>query len=168
MSSTDPFSIVHDALWFMIERNPDIQSLVKDKNQIKFDKQSSKKDQINDADLPELVLLAGGANPGKYDNSSNTSITKGYIWAITTGDFRITEVYNKVAWELFRSMVDWSIVLCALTWNGDRFVNNFRLISADEGDMMESQNRGIRGWSAVWTCEVDMSFCTNNLRITGS
>lgn len=168
MPELDPFSQVHNALWTMAERSITLENLIPIRNRIKYEEESDKKPQISDADLPELALLAGGATIGVYDNSTQTSVRKNYIWAITTGDLRVNEVYNPIAWELFRAMRDWDQVLCPLTWENCNFVQKFRLLSADEGMQMMLQNRGIQGWSALWVCEVDCAFKTSLVRLPNS
>ena len=161
---TDPFSQVHNALWEMAMANTDLRDLILSRNQIRYDQEDSQKDQISSADTPELALLSVGGDAGRYDNSTETTVVRNYAWVITSGDFRINEVYNKIAFELFRALVKWPEALCPLTWKGRQFVNKFRLLSVQEGLMMKNLDRGIRGWSGLWDCEVNFSFCTKDLK----
>lgn len=159
----DPFSMVYNALWDMVERNQAILDMIPIANRIKFDEQSSQKDQISDADTPELTLISGGGSFGGKNNSSQTSVLRRYVWGITTGDFRINPVYNRLTFELFRCMTDWQCVLCNLTWCDCRFVSDFRLTESEEGTIMQDLDKGIPGWSALWSCEVDFLFTTKLL-----
>lgn len=165
MAELDPFSQVHNALWDMIERNSELQSMLSESNKIKYDVETSQKDQISDADLPELVLLSNGMGAGDEDNSSQRTLKRVYTWGIATGDFRINESYNKLCFELYRAMIDAEIVLCPLTWKGNTFINDFRILKANEGLLMRQLERGIRGWSGLWDCQVHFSFCLNDLRL---
>lgn len=154
----DPFSMVHDALWVMVERNQNILDMVKPGNRIKFDKQNEPLQRKMDADLPELILVPGGGTYGGKDNSTQSTVVRTYEWQIATGDIRLQPIYNKLMFEMYRSMIDWNCVLCPLLWCDCPFVNGFRMIQHIEGQLSTEQNKSIPGWSALWTCEVDFSF----------
>src|SRR5688572_7926526 len=110
----DPFSMVYNALWIMIDRNQKILEMIPKGNRIRFDEQNSQKPHKSSADTPELTLISSGGIWNEKNNSSQTSVTRNYIWAITTGDFRINPLYNRLSWELFRSLTDWECILCPL------------------------------------------------------
>lgn len=163
--NNDPFSMVYAALWQLVERNQQLQDVLKEANQIKFDENNSPKANVSDADLPEMSLLCGGGSfTGRID-TTNTKVTKEYIWAITTGTYRVNEVYNRLSWELFRSLSDWQCVLCELQWCGCNFVKDLRLTTAEEGTLMQELNRGVAGWAALWNCEVDFVIPLKKLKI---
>lgn len=161
----DPFSQVYNALWKMVNRNKNLNDYLPKGNRIRFEHESDVDTAKSDAQMPELALLCGGGSFGGKDNSTTRSVTRNYLWALTTGDFRINPVFNKISWELFRSMVDWSCVLCNLTWCDCNFVQECRVVSADDSFLPQSLQENIPGWSSIWQVEVDFAFNYNSLTI---
>lgn len=162
----DPFSQVYEALWQLVERNEKLRTYLPLRNRIKYEEQTDPKFNISDADVPELSLMQENISFDIHCNSSQRGMTRTYIWGVASGDFRINPVYNAMSFELYRCMIDWESTLCELIWEDCRFVQQLRLRSAEEGTFMSDKNRGILGWSAIWTCEVDFIFPTGKLRIT--
>lgn len=162
MSGLDPFNLVYDKLWSLVERNQELKSLVKVGNRIKFDNDVSTKSELSDADLPELALLVGGCSTFPR-NSTARGVTRNYIYSIATGDYKI-QIYNKIAFELFRSIIDFECELCPLQWCNCAFVQNAKLIGAEE-TILDDSEKGISGWIGLWTCEVEMLFPLNTLTI---
>lgn len=163
--SLDPFSLVYNALWELVERNQKLKELLPAGNRVKFDDENPIKSEVTDADLPELMLLLAGGTPGQYDTRDYKSITRQYVWALETGDYRVNPIYNRITFELWRSMVDFECVLCALTWCNCNFVKDCRMVSVDENRANPEANRLIEGWVGLWACEVDMGFDKNILKI---
>jgi hypothetical protein len=162
----NPFVMVWNGLWEMVERNPRLCDLIKPGNRTKFEERSDHKDAVSDADLPELALLMSGGLNDIMDSSSTSRVSRKYTWAIATGEFQINPYYNSITWELYRSMIDWDIVLAKLQWpEGWHFVVRVNIINISEGTMMERQNRGIIGWAGMWQIDVQMHFNTESLRI---
>jgi hypothetical protein len=58
-------------------------------------------------------------------------------------------------------MSQWKSVLGALRWNGLSFVTRVDAPVAQHGLQDPEKNRGIAGWSSVWTVEVEMWLSTN-------
>ena len=166
----NPFTMVWWALWKMVERSDKITDKVALLNRIKFDDDLNDKKSINDGDLPELVLLSGGGTSNIMNSSSTSQIIRKYTWVITTGEFNINPYYNALCWELYRAMVDWDKVLCALVWPklSDppwHFVTRTNVLSIDEGTEMDKENRLIQGWTGLWEMDVEMHFRTLDLRL---
>lgn len=157
--------MVYNGLWTLIERNSYLNELIPENNRIKYETEAQPKESIQDADMPELTLLSGGGGFGKSNNSSQQSCSRQYIWALVTGDLRINPLFNKVQWEIFRSMSDWECVLCELQWCNCPFVEKLVLISTEDGTLMSDLNRNIPGWSSLWTVEVSMQFRRTDLKI---
>lgn len=162
--SNNPFSQVYNGLWQLIDRNTIIQELVRKGNLIKFKEENELKQEINDADTPELQLVTSGGTFGIGGNSTMTQVIKNYTWSIATGSMKV-ELYNILSFEIFRSLIDYECVLCPLTWCGCLFVTNFRITNIEEGNRMQDLQRSIPGWCALWNCELQMSFPTKNLRL---
>ena len=161
----NPFTMLYDKIWEMIEVNPNIDKLVSSKNKIKYDDWTGVKDNIADADFPELALLSESAITNLMQTSNTTNMIKQYSWVITTGDFRINEVYNQLTWELFRAMMGWDHYLTALVWEDQHFVKRVNMVALNEGTFRMAQNRGIRGWSSIWSFEIECHFVTRTLRV---
>ena len=166
MSSTtpNPFDLVFDRLWDLAESHPDVTRLVKPGNRVRFDRpqRAPIKEEIADADLPELVLLPDGATFGLLRTSASSSVVKRYSWLVATGDFR-TPTVNAIEWALFCAMLNAQSVLGALAWEDASFVKRVDLSELTEGFADSERNRGIRGWSAISKVEVEMHFRTATL-----
>lgn len=165
ITNPDPFTMVYDGLWDLVDRNPYLRQLLPARNKIKFDEDNARKDSLNDADLPELQLLSDGGLANLRNNSSQSSITRNYIWQIATGDNRINPIFNKICFELYRSMFDWECTLCNLLWCDCRFVTGCRLVQIVDGNFLQDIERNIPGWSSLWSCEVDFVFPKQLLRL---
>lgn len=168
---SNPFSLVHDKLWELAEGHegtseyPALTSLVKLGNRIKLDKrQSPLKGFIQNSDVPELLLVPDGGSPELNRNSSDTAIIRNYSWIISTGDMRVSEVLYPVEFALFVAMSNYCQVLKDLTFEGNRFIQRVRTPSIIHGESDENKNRNIKGWSALWTCEVFMTFKIETLK----
>lgn len=163
----NPFGMVYDALWNMALASEPLAELVKPRNRIRFDEENNRdpiKQNVQAADLPELVLVPVGSQAANLTASScESSIVRRYSFIVSTGDMRLTEGLLSVEWALFCALANWKAVLTALEHGGTRFVKNVRLAEVTNGESNPEQNRNIKGWSAVWSCEVEMRFRTESL-----
>lgn len=160
----DPFTQVYDALWSLAE-TPRVTSLVRVGNRIKLDSTpptAGLKDQISQADVPELVLALTATSGNWLGTSSSSSFIRQYQWQVSSGDMKPSRLLA-LEWALNCAMVNWPSVLAALTWYGEPFVKRAQLVSAEHGESDPERNRGIRGWSALWTAEVEMHFRTRDM-----
>lgn len=164
--SSNPLSLVYDALFDLVKRHPDCDDLFKTRNLVRYDHAQDRdpvKDKIQDADLPELVLLANGATVGMERTSCGSMMVRRYSWLMSTGDMRIAYRLLPVQWMLFEALHNWKQVLTALVWpegSGRHFVKRLDVTDVAEGLSDPEANRGIRGWSSIWGCEVEMWFKT--------
>jgi len=154
----DPFTITYDALWDMVEDSQPLMDLLRPGNLVKLSDRQPIKDRLADADVPELLLVPTGASPLLRRNSSSAQCTRTYSWIITTGDMRVRNRLFPVEWALFSAMTSYCLVLNQLVWDNTRFVENCQLLTATDGETVQENNRGLKGWSAVWTCQVQMVF----------
>lgn len=164
INETDPFEKVYNALWALVERNPYFNATqLKLGNRIKFDKETSYKVNIADADTPELQLILGPIS--ELTSSCNLrGCTKTYTWGLATGQNR-RAIHNKISFELFRSMTDFEEVLHPLTWCSCTFVIDVKIVAEDIGRQMQDLNREIDGWSSLLAIEVKFSFPLSKLRV---
>lgn len=163
----DPFTIVYDALWRMLERNKYILDNVKLDNRTKFDEAQDQLPGNTEADLPHISLLCSGGSYGGKDNRDMSTITRNYEWLIQTGDFRLSPLYNPLMFQIYRSLVDWECILCNLMWCDCTFVNGFRMTEHAEGRLFqdEDDDEPTPGWTSLWTCQVDFSFPKKLLKL---
>lgn len=162
----NPFTLVFDALWEMPLTHPLFVSMVKEGNRIRFNTPSRDplKQTVAGADLPEVILTSEGLSAALYNTSSTTKCVRKYSWLISCGDLQINEVLFQVEWAIFVSMLSWKEKLAALTWHDEHFVKRADVTSVTNGQSNAEANRGIRGWSALWQCEVEMHFKTSLLK----
>lgn len=164
-SPANPFTLVYDALWACTDRHPTLAAL-KSGNKVKFnqDSQAPLKDVIQDADLPELILRSDGLQVALYDTSSTSKFVRKYTWVLSTGSYRIDERLYQIEWAIAVAMLAWPTVLGALTWQGNHFVKRVEVTQASEGESDSQRNRGIKGFSALWSCDVHMHIPTAILK----
>lgn len=160
----DPFSLAYNGQWKLIERNYKLQELLPVGNRIKFDKPNPRKDEVSHGDLPELQLIPSGIT-GRSKDSTSRIIRINYQWLLSTGSYKLHKDYNRILWELYRSLEDWECVLCSLSWCNCNFIERYNITSSEEGTAMQELNREIQGFACVITCEMQMVFSKANLKI---
>lgn len=160
-----PFSLVYDTLWKMMIA--DERFTVKSGNRLDFNTndRSAPKSQMSTADYPEVMLVAEGCSGNLCNTSSTSMITRRFSWVVSTGDFRYNQLFP-VEWAIFAGMLAWRYELGSLLWNGNPFVTRANLVEANTDQIDKQRRRGIEGWIAVWTIEVEMHFA--NVLILGS
>lgn len=167
--AANPFQLVYDALWQMLAERADLADLVKVGNRIDFGRPETPdpfKRTIAAADLPEVILVPAGMDANLFSTSSSSNCVRRYQWLLSTGDLRIHEGLHPVEWAIFCGMADWQTKLTSLEWpanSGRHFVKLADIDTVTEGKSDHEKNRGIAGWSAVWTCSVHMYFSTADL-----
>lgn len=162
----NPFTMVYDALWTMLEAHPQFEQDVKPGNRIKYNSDKDRdplKQAVAAGDLPEVVLIGTTVAANLMSSSSGSSCTRQYTWLVSTGDFRYNKYLAQVEWEIFVAMLNWRTVLTALKYADKNFVKQANIVSATMGASDRERNRGIIGWSAAWTVEVQMMFTTSDL-----
>lgn len=166
----NPFVLIFDALWKMLEDSPAFTTDVLPGNRIKYnlvDDANPAKQQIQDSDLPEVIIASNGVNDINLVNNSATSkITKRYTVIVSTGDFRLQNYLNQVQWDLFCAFDGWQTKVSSLVWpvgSGRTFVKRCALTDCEEGLSDSTQNRGIKGWSSIWGAEAECHFLRSDL-----
>lgn len=164
----DPFSLVYDKLWEPVEAHPDLLGLgVRVGNRSRLDDNNDRKpikDKVATADLPELLLMPQSMNAPLHATSNSSKIIKRYLWVITTGDMRVDEVLFPLSFLVLCAMTASLPGLKALEWPaGHKFVRRLDMTDSVSGQSELQRQANIRGWSAVQTIEVEMSFGTSDL-----
>lgn len=169
----NPLIMVYDALWALAESSSRLTDLVRLKNRIKFNQtgQSSPvKEDISNADLPELILVCTGGSGNLHNTSSTSSMTRRFEWIISTGDASISNKLLPVEWALYCAMISSQTTLGALRWPSDAtdgFCKVMRMLDIETGQADADRNRGIAGWSSVWGVEVEMHFRSSDCVAVG-
>lgn len=160
-TSTDPFSIVEEAIWFGLESYPPLRELVKVGNRIKLvgNKANPWETTSQAGDFPELQLWQGGAStrPGDVPRSSD-----GYFWrqrysiGVSTSYIRtnLPAAINNLRFCLMRAMFAAETMLVA---PAIPFVNS--VFPGDYRDQMNDVNpdgheRKASGWKSVLDIDV--------------
>lgn len=162
---TDPFTQVYDALWSLPWKRKELCRLVKPGNRITFSGQDRDplRPEVSTANLPELTLIPISGQPHVQATSNSSFWLARFEWQLATGDKRVNRALYRVTFELLRALANWLTVLQALKWKSKPFV--VVQIPRDEriGVTERDLNRGIQGWSSLWSCEVKMFFATADL-----
>lgn len=159
--------MIYGALWDLAETSVPLTSLVAIGNRVRFDSTKNVdpiKREITQSDLPELMLVATGGSGNLMETSSSSRFNRTYDWLLATGDLSMTQKLLPVEFALWCALHEWKSVVTALTWNGQPFVKRVSLNSVNNGFTDPERNRGIRGWSAIWSCEVETHFRSEDLR----
>ncbi len=167
MTASNPLTAVYDALWTLLEAHAPLTALVKTANRIKFTGEAANPDkqEILTADLPYIRLICTGGSPHIQRTSNSGSLTKRFEVQIATGaqGLNATAGLLAVEWEVLRAMHGWQAVLGALTWQSKAYVKLCKPLEIAEALTNIDLNQGIKGWAAVWGCEVEMWFTTTDL-----
>ena len=162
-TTKDPFSLVYDTLWDMLEEDARFD-IVKDGNKLKFNCNDREpvKTQMSTEDYPEVALMAENITGNLCNTSSTSRIVRNYSWVISAGDYRYSEIFP-IEWAIFTGMLAWRYRLSVLKFGEVNFVTNCNLIDSNFQQVENQRRRGIAGWVAVWSIFVEMHFATNQI-----
>lgn len=162
----DPFTLVYNALWSVMENWPPFVGMVRVGNRIKFSGELREiiKEEVSTQDLPEVRLITMDAVPHLQRTSNSTSTLMALMWQVSTGDQRFDAMLFPLKWEMLRAMSGWEAVLGVLTWNDKVFAKLYRPQTAADGELQADLKRGIKGWSIIWSCTVELWFTTTDLQ----
>jgi hypothetical protein len=166
----DPFSQAYEALRRLAIESARLRSLVRVGNQIFFNSQSwspPDKPEVSDADLPELALMVTTLE-GRIRQTSSGSMAKlGFDWILSTGDPNVQRAILPVMFAVYAAMTPWVTSITPeanpFMWKDASFIKRVDLVQANVGLADPDRNRGIRGWSSVWACEIEMYFQTSSV-----
>ncbi len=161
--ATDPFSLVVDELWAILEDTAEFCSVVLAGNRAKFDSPDPAlqiKEQIGPADRPEVRLVPSAVEPLGC-TSSSTKVLFTVNLQIAAGDMRMRKVVFPVLWATIRALSRCRDRLQALEWNGE--VGFVKTLKAGSGTFSLSEvdlDRGVAGWLNVLPLTMEMWFAT--------
>jgi hypothetical protein len=166
MAETDPLSQVMDSIWTMLEGRKDFVDLVPPGNRIKSPPayRDPEKEGHDPADYPEVRIIPIGISAKPYATSSSSQLTLRIEIQISAGDQRWQPKFFPVVWSIYRAMLDWVMVLTALTWNSQPFVTVCQTEEASIGQSVTELAKNVKGWSAVWAGSVLLTFQSSALK----
>lgn len=164
--ATDPYTLVHDGLWAVLEANTDFTTLVPELNRIKFSgtNRSPIKDKIATADTPDvrismrvLTIREGGASNGEFDRVQ-------FNIELATGDQRLTARAFPIVWAIRQALFAGDATLAAIEFNSKtNWISCAQPGNVDFGIANDAENRGIVGWAAIASVEIQLFFSKADL-----
>lgn len=164
--ATDPYTLAHDALWAVLEANSDFTTLVPSGNRIKFsgDDRHPIKDKITTADTPDvritmrvLTVRETGASNGEFDRIQ-------FNIELATGDQRLTTRAFPIIWAIRQAIFAGDAILSAIEFNSKtNWISCAEPGKVDFGISDDGEARGIVGWAAVETLELQLFFSKTDL-----
>ncbi len=162
-----PVQKIHDALWVLLEAWDGFTDLVPVGNRVKYTAgvpgTLQVKQEVATADMPEVRIVPTGMATHFSADSSRDDLFAEFQIEVATGDTRIDAVLFPLQWEIYRALAGASAALALLTWNTKPFALSLVADVVSEGVSDTDLSRGIKGWSAVWSCRVHMYFTHSDL-----
>lgn len=162
----NPFTLVYDRIWTLFEASPELSTLIKPGNRIKFNSETNRsplKENITTADMCELLVLANGGDVNLYNSSSSSLFDMEYSVVLNTGDYRLTAIAMQVQWFIYCQAVKWVTELTSLQWCGESFVKNVQFRNVAIGESVAERNRGINGFTEVIKIAAQLFITTSNI-----
>lgn len=159
-----PFDLIYAELVEQIRLHADIQPVLKEKNLIEYDQDSSpEKASVQTADLPEIVVYLAHVRGNLHQSSDTVKLTTVWAFMSSVGSYDSSKL-NTLNFGLLRVLVDWKELLGGLVWQTRPFVKDVRLVNADVGLSNPKANRNIVGWSSIMMAEIDVSLLLADLK----
>lgn len=160
---TDPFTETYDALWTLLEGDTELASAVRLMNRIKLTGTNPKpaKESVQNADLPELMLMPTGGAMDLIATSTSTKIEQVYALRLATADVRVSQAGSifPAKWEMLKALTNIKRTLMTLSYVTDVRVQEFEETLEDD-----DANRGAQGWSLTIPIVVEMWWETATLQ----
>lgn len=159
LSKRDPYSMVVDGLWELLEQDSEFGTLVKPGNRVKFTGKNREplKEEVGTSDLPEVRIVPTGSTPRQHGSSCSYVDTVTFEVQVASGDQRLDAYHLPLKFIVMRLMYRVQEFLKErVIWNNEQVVQVARPVSVREGYSEADLNRGIVGWSAVWGVEVQL------------
>ena len=162
---TDPITLIHEGAWAALATLDPDGLLIKPGNRIKLDRHDAIKQTIQDADLPEVLLIPRQGAGNITATSSSVSMEVTFDWLISTGTYAVAARLYPTLWLLFRTMHKFLSTARSLQYKDRAFVNGVALNSASVGETDPERNRGIRGFSAAMNFTVKLTFPIGDINV---
>lgn len=167
MSAENPLRQIHNALWALLAANDDFDALVpaglRRVNWIGSSRAPEVDEGLSPADYPRVRIVPVKIKPHLQRTSNGSSLDVIWQVQVATGDQRLQTLLD-IEWAVYRALLTWETHLRDdLRWSGKEFVKLARPLETETNLDDKKQNRGTRGWSAVWTGETRLWFTTSDL-----
>lgn len=160
----NPFDLVYNKLVTEIRAHADVSALLKTRNLIEYDKDSSpEKQSVQSADLPEIVVYLAHIRGNLHQSSDTAKLTTVWAFMTSVGSYDSAKI-SLFTFALVKILVDWKALLGTLEWESRAFVKDVRLANTDLGLSNSSANRNIVGWSSLMMAEIDISLLLGDLK----
>lgn len=163
MASDNPFQIVYDSLWTMMEADERFE--IKVGNKIKFNdnKREIYKSQHTTSDYPEVILVPESGVGNISSTSSTSFVAKRYTWIISAGDYRYNEI-SYIEWALTAGLLSWQYTMKTLLWEEHEFVKMVNIVDTNLELVERARSQNIKGLISFFTVRVDMHFANELVR----
>lgn len=163
-ATTDPFSLVIDLIWDLLEAKDTFTDAVKEQNRIKFcDTDNPVKDSLTESSVPEVMIFPASQSPWRNRNAGGCGLNKTFSILISSGAFEV-EYINTVQWAITRAMYDFETLAAALEYESEKFVKDVTVLDTTFTLADDEANRSLKGWSAVWSVSLFLYFSNDVLR----
>ena len=149
----DKFTEIEEAIWSALVANTEWKALIPAANRIKLTKATDYdpyRDNIQDSDLPEVVIEPAGGQANLFATSDAHQIGQAFNVVITTGQIRTSKALNPIKTATITALAAMSDTL------GLSYVTKARFTGFTETPDDAARNRGLQGWVVIFTIEVIM------------
>lgn len=161
---SDPFTLLHDALFGIVKQSNAVQLAVSNYNKNVIsgnEKRLPRQDSVQASDLPEIFMSTAGFDGQVMFSSSTIDMKRSFEFRVSSGDQRPNNRLYPVEFALLCALTDANFgqVLRQLTWYDQRFVVDAELQNVEEGTDYVEDSRGIRGYVALFSvdCRLTLS-----------
>jgi hypothetical protein len=163
-TSVDPFSLVLNLLWDLLEAKTSFTDDVQEANRIKvWDKRNPFKDSLAEASVPEVIIVPRAQSAWQNRNSGGCGFTKSFLILVSSGNQGIETIFP-VEWGITKAMYDFETTGLALTYGGEEFVKDINITDGSDSLTDDELMKTLKGWSAIYTVSVLMHFSNTVLR----
>lgn len=163
VGETDPLTLIHEGAWAALALLDPDGEVVKQGNRIMLNKHEALKQNVQSADLPEVLLIPRQGVGNLTQTSSSVSFEITFDWLLSTGTYKVADKLYPVMWLLYRTMHKFLSTARSLQYNDRTFVTGVFFNSASIGESDPERNRGIRGFSSAMNFTVKLSFPTGDI-----
>ena len=141
-SSSNPFTLIYEALWDLLESDTDFTDNVRPANRIKFTSSSRdpRKKALQDADAPYVEIAPSDGNIEFYSTSEAHVFEMQYDIRVFTGDLRVNKKLYPLVWIIIKALSNANDTLDL------DYVQSVRVSSLDVMEFDKDLNRGTSGW----------------------
>ena len=159
VGGVDPFTMAYREVATALFEHPYISENVKLGNRITFDSTTDPdpiKSQVQDGDVPELMLIPIGIGSTSHTNTS-VNVTRTLEVRIVAGDLRVNLSLFPLEWAVIQALHHF------LKREHAPFLRDLSIESVNNTMADDDANRGTRQWVAVCRITLDMWFNNDDM-----